>query len=356
MADFSSHNFVLNLSDEQCELLMKLFGFDPIVSCKFESAGDLLSALLNRNYYPALVPLQQFQAMGTRTTAPDELPWRHIMDNWDHDKVYTIIRDIYHSGDSAINALPPSQRFRIYLAFREDIFTCEHVEQPFTYPHSFLGDDERSFNEFIDLSTTIKEEQNTTQSIELYKASCRIAQEKCLNIPRWEQYWFKTTQDIIMWLLRYVMEHDKHVKKCEHCGHYFVPKRSTKKYCSDKCATAQRSFDSFCGVQEARKLYKQIVVNLRDKDKRMEKLNKPYHILNKPGEAICPKEVLSKFYGDNAYYMTNLRDAFDALERADIPTPDLKDNFEQAKTAYIEWLQRQHKYVTSLRLDYDAHQ
>ena len=53
--DFSTHPFSLCIEEERCDLVMQLFGFDPVVVSKFESVGDLLSVFLNRRYYPDLV-------------------------------------------------------------------------------------------------------------------------------------------------------------------------------------------------------------------------------------------------------------------------------------------------------------
>lgn len=64
--DFSTHPFSLCIEEERCDLVMQLFGFDPVVVSKFESVGDLLSVFLNRRYYPDLVSLEQIRKLGTR--------------------------------------------------------------------------------------------------------------------------------------------------------------------------------------------------------------------------------------------------------------------------------------------------
>lgn len=352
--DFYTQPFSLCIEDERCELSMRLFGFDLIAVSRFESVGDLLSIFLNRQYYPDLVSLEQLRKMGTKSAYPDKLPWHDTMDYWDHNKVETIVRDIYQSEDKAINALKPSQRFRIHLAFQRDMFTCEYVEQPYSYPHPVLeatGDIGRTF---VDLSDKIRKNENATQEQAMYKAGCRIAEAENVYMPKQEQYWFTDPQNLIMWLLRYVMEHDKYVKKCEFCGRYFVPKRNTKKYCSDTCANTQRDLDSFCGVQEAKKMYKRIVSNLRDKGQRMSDLQLPYHTPDNPDVWIKPQEVLKMFYSENAEYMNDLRSAYEDLKKASPPTETQLNEFEVAKATYLDWLQSQYEYATSLELDRDA--
>ena len=338
MVDFSTHPYSLCLEDDRCELWMKLFGFDSIVVSRFESVGKLLAIFLNRNYYPDLISLQQFRQLGTKTESPEGLPWYKVIDNWDHDRVETIIRNIYEAEDSAVDALKPSQRFRILLAFQKDLFTCEYVEQPYSYPQTILG-------AVRDETPTFTEEQ------EMYKAGCRIAEEQGVYMPKQEQYWFATSRDMIMWLLRYVMESDRYIKKCEHCGRYFVPRRNTKKYCSAPCANTQRNQDSFCGVQEAKQLYKRIVSNLSAKGKRLKELHLPYIRREEPDVWIKPQEVLREFYSENAGYMNALRETFEALPKFGTPTEEQAKRFETAKDDYVKWLQEQYDYATSLKLE-----
>ena len=173
--DFSTHPFSLCIEEDRCDLVMRLFGFDPVVVSKFESVGDLLSVFLNRRYYPDLVSLEQIRKLGTRTAHPDKLPWHYSMDYWDHEKVETIIRDIYLSEDEAINALKPSQRFRIHLAFQKDMFACEYVEQPYSYPHPVLKANDDIGRTFSDLSDHIRVKEKVKQEQAMYKAGCRIA-------------------------------------------------------------------------------------------------------------------------------------------------------------------------------------
>ena len=346
MVDFSTHPYSLCLEDERCELWMKLFGFDSIVVSRFETVGELLAILLNRSYYPDLISLQQFHQLGTKTESPEGLPWYKVIDSWDHDRVEAIIRKIYESEDAAVNALKPSQRFRILLAFQKDFFTCEYVEQPYSYPQPILDAARAGATSFAEHDG----EENA-----MYKAGCRIAESQGVYLPKQEQYWFATSQDMIMWLLRYVMESDRYIKKCEHCGRYFVPRRNTKKYCSDPCANTQRNQDSFCGVQEAKQLYKRIVSNLSAKGKRLKKLQLPYIRRDEPDVWIKPQEVLKEFYSENAGYMNALREAFEALPRVGTPTEDQTKKFETAKDIYVKWLQEQYDYATSLKLERDPY-
>ena len=354
MVGFSTHPYALCLEEDHCDLWMRIVGFDQIVVCKLESAGDLLAIFLNRSYYPDLVSLQQLRAMGTKTESPDRLPWHAVMDYWNHDKVEALIRDIYESEDDAINALKPSQRFRIHLAFQKDMFTCECVEQPYSYPHPVLeanGDIGRTFS---DLSDQIRKKEKVKREQAMYKAGCHIAEEQGVYMPKQEQYWFAEIQDMIMWLLRYVMEHDKYVKKCEFCGRYFVPKRNTKKYCSDVCANKQREEDSFCGVPELRTLYKRIVVNLTDKDARMKKLQLPYVSTTDPETWVKPKDVLKKFYSVNAEHMNLLREVHSETRGKENDGLALI-RWNTAKNLYLKFLQEQYDYAISLELDRDAY-
>lgn len=349
--DFSTHNFVISLSDDQCILQMKLLGFDSILSCKFDSTGDLLSVLLNRSYYPDLVSPQELCAMSTKTNNPDKQPWHYCMDAWDHNDVYALISEVYQSKDAAINSLKPSQRFRVHLAFQPDMFAIEYVEQPYSYPHPLIEATNDPCGEFVDVSINMMKEEKLNSVQAKYKVGCRIVQKKGVHMPKLQQYWFSTVQDMIMWLLRYIMEHDKYIKKCECCGKYFVPKRSTKMCCSDLCTNRRRDEFSFYEIEEAKVIYKRIVSNLTGKANRFKT---GYCLYYRAGEMVNPQAALKEFYKKNSEKIRDVGCLFADIKKQGIPPISLIEKFELEKSEYVKWLQSQYDEAISIKMDRES--
>ncbi len=350
--DFSTHPITLAFEDKQCELNMKLPGFDALFVGKYAHAGELLSNFLNRHYYPDLITLEQLQHMGMRSQLPpDGMSWHYWLDYWDHEKVDAIVRDIYFSGNRDIEALKPSQRFRIHLAFQPDMFACDYVEQFFAHPHLILA---CAAGHFVSGVEEVRRKKKCKPEQARYVTGCRLAEENHVVMPRQVQYWFTDPGQLVIWLLRYVMEEDLYINQCAFCGRYFVPQRKTKKYCSEECANKQRAEDSFCGVLELRDLYKRIVANLTNKEAQSKKHKAPYYSTN-TGYSVWlrPADVLKRFYSKNADYMNELRDAYEVVQKGSPSTED-RQYWEDCKRTYLEWLQQQYDYATSLKLIRDA--
>ena len=87
----------------------------------------------------------------------------------------------------------------------------------------------------------------------------------------------------------------------------------------------------------------------------MKDLQLPYHRPDNPGDWIKPQEVVKTFYAENAEYMNDLRNAYEAAKKAPAPTEEQVRAFETAKATYVDWLQAQYEYATSLELDRDAY-
>ena len=53
--------------------------------------------------------------------------------------------------------------------------------------------------------------------------------------------------------------------------------------------------------------------------------------------------------------MNDLRNAYEAVKKVPAPTEEQARVFETAKATYVDWLQVQYEYATSLELDRDAY-
>ena len=350
----ADHPINLFLDDERCTLSMMLPGANALYVDYFSSTEVLLTMLLNRSYYPQLVTDSHLRAMGIAPMpSPQSTPWFNWLDDWNHDEVERIVNSLYFSENTAVETLKPSQRFRVMLALGRSEFAPEYTESSFAHPRPLLKAAEQSCTSFTEAAEKLRRKKDMKMEQARFQAGCQLAEQYGVCMPRQVQYWFSNMEQMIFWLLRDVIERDKYIKRCELCGRYFIPRRNTKKYCSTKCTNKQRELDSFCGVQEARKLYIRIVSNLRDKAARMQRLKQPYCIRGDSETWYDPQKVLKQFYSDNVCYMNDLRGAYEDLQAAASPTAEQKEEFEAIRGAYLDWLQDRYDFATSLGLDRD---
>ena len=321
----------------------------------FKTVGELLCVFLNGEHVEKLSPESDAELAAARgAIVKNEEAFREWLGDYDRELYLRMVHDIYLSEDKYVDALKPSQRLQIYLNFKQDALVTSLTEQAISQMGvTFYNIPELNAKfELESFLLLLKTGEVTLQ--EDFSHACQFMQEHGIDLPNGTSYMFATPDELIIWLLRHVIEKDKYIKKCEFCGRYFVPKRNTKKYCSDTCASKQREEDSFFGVPEFRTLYKRIVVNLTDKDARMKKLQLPYVSTTDPETWVKPKDVLKEFYSENAEHMNTLRDVYREVHAKE---PDGFDfiRWNTAKNYYLHFLQEQYEYATSLELDRDAY-
>ena len=324
----------------------------------FRTVGELLCVFLNGEHTEKLFPEgEEKEAAARGAGIKNEDAFRAWLGGYNRERYMQIVQDIYLSEDKFINSLKPSQRLQIYLNFDQYGLVSSLTEQAFSNMKLTLknSSDLLGKYEFESLMLLLKTGEVTLQ--EDFSHACKFLQEHGVEVPRGTSYMFASPDELIQWLLRYVIEQDKYIKRCEFCGRYFVPKRNTKKYCSDLCASRQREEDSFCGVPEIRTLYKRIVANLTDKAERQRKLKMLYYSSGCSEDSetyVDPKVVLKKFYSDNVEYINALRTVHYALHTEE-PSEEMQNFWEIMKKTYLEWLQEQYDYATSLTLDRNSY-
>lgn len=321
----------------------------------FQTVGELLCIFLNGEHVEKLAPESDAEfAASHGAIIKNEEVFREWLGNYDRERYLRIVHDIYLSEDKYVEALKPSQRLQIYLNFYQDALVTSLTEQAISQMEVTLSRTPELSAKYELESFMLLMKTGSVTLQEDFSHACQFMQEHGIDLANGTSYMFATPDELIIWLLRHVMEHDKYIKKCEFCGRYFVPKRNTKKYCSDACASKQREEDSFFGVPEFRTLYKRIVVNLTDKDARMKKLQLPYVSTADPDTWVKPKDVLKDFYNENAEYMNTLRDVY---REVNVKEPDgfALIRWNTAKNYYLNFLQKQYDYATSLELDRDAY-
>ena len=321
----------------------------------FKTVGELLCVFLNSEHVEKLSPESDAELAASRgAIVKNEEAFREWLGDYDRELYLRMVHDIYLSGNKYVDALKPSQRLQIYLNFKQDALVTSLTEQAISQMGVTLYNNPELNAKFEWESFMLLMKTGEVALQEDFSHACQFMQEHGIDLPNGTSYMFATPDELIIWLLRHVMEKDKYIKRCEFCGRYFVPKRNTKKYCSDTCASKQREEDSFFGVPEFRTLYKRIVVNLTDKDTRMKKLQLPYVSTTDPETWVKPKDVLKAFYSENAEYMNTLRDVY---KEVNVKEPDgfALIRWNTAKNYYLNFLQEQYDYATSLELDRDAY-
>lgn len=315
----------------------------------FPSVGELLCIFLNGEHNEKLFPADEIETLSSHgVTEGNSEAYRRWLGNYDREELLRIVNDVYLSGDKYIEAMKPSQRFRVYLNFKQEAFVSALTEQAISFMMPVLHRDPELLRDYHSEYLAMLLYTGDVSLKNDFKYAARFLQEKNIDVPSATAYMFVSTNELAFWLLRYVMENDKYINACEFCGRYFVPRRKTKHYCSDRCASQQRAADSFCGEPELRAAYMRIISNLNDKIKCGEKYQRPYCVPYESG-LINPKDVRNRFLSDNAAYMAEVRSAY--LEVQKNPESEAaQEEWISARNAYREFLQEQETYVKSLRL------
>ena len=338
---------ILQVVGNVCSLL--LYHADSHYSSitHFPSVGELLCIFLNGEHNEKLFPADEIEKLSPHgVTEGSSEAYRRWLGNYDREELIRIVNDVYQSGDKFIEAMKPSQRFYIYLNFKQDAFVSALTEQAISFMMPVLHRDPELLRDYNAEYLAMLLYTGDVSLKEDFRYAARFLQEKHIDVPAATAYMFVSTNELAFWLLRHVMENDKYINTCEFCGRYFAPKRKTKQYCSDRCASRQRAADSFCGEPDLRAAYMRIISNLSDKIKCAEKYHRPYFY---EGELINPKDVRNSFLSDNASYMDEVRSAYLDVQKSP-ESKDVQEEWTSARDAYREFLQEQEAYVKSLRL------
>lgn len=330
----------LSLEDEKCICLFCWGDGGEVISAAFESPEELLTLFLNgdaQKIVPAKLLLRQH--------VDDAAAFYDWLTDFDRENVMQIVEHIYFSDSADVDALPPSQRLRAYLAFYRDALSVDAGEQDYSCFMQVIREDEKAADQF-------ERELRGTQEAS-YKAACKTVRDNDLHIPRGVMLRFDSPRELLLWLLRETVHEDRHIKRCAFCGRYFVPRRSTKQYCSEACAGKQRNADGFCGERDAAAAYKRIVSNLSVKAKKQKQLRRQYCLDD--GAAVNPGAVLRGFYEENYPRQEAFRAAWEKLNRAEEKTASMQRDYERAKTGYLAWLDEVLTYAKRIHLDADSY-
>ena len=65
------------------------------------------------------------------------------------------------------------------------------------------------------------------------------------------QYKFTSISQLVFWAIDQVKD-NQHIKRCEVCGKYYSPKRSTAKYCSSTCRNKHSNENLYFAEKESK--------------------------------------------------------------------------------------------------------
>jgi hypothetical protein len=346
-ADEFAAPITLSLEDDSCTCTIKWRNAQGMLVEKFESPQELLTIFLNGDYL-RLITTRDLLNMDM-TDAPQFYEW---LTTYDRERVMNLIGQLYFSKSADVNALPPSQRLRVYLTFDRTLFSVEAREQEHSCFWKVLRNHTLADEAFGKYSGQNKRRNTGTRLKADFEAACKTAREYDLKIPRGTMARFEEPQELVMYLLRETILSDKHIKKCEFCGRFFIPRRSTRQYCSPACASKQRNLDGFCGESEVSAAYKRIVANLTAKDKKQKELRRQYCLDG--GAVVRPREVLRQFYDENYTQQEQFRSAWEALNKAKKKSWADRQAYEQAKADYLSWLDSRLSYAKRIHIDNDS--
>lgn len=338
----------LSLEEEGCLCLFHLNNSPELLAVSFESPEQLLALFLNEEY-EKIVPPENLLAQDIT----DVQGFHQWLADFDREAIMKIVQHIYFFDSTDTGALPPSQRLRIYLTFNRNTLSVQVQERDYSCFMKSLHMNEVASESF---SQELQRNWNTpgmTQFEANYRAACKAARTQNLRIPRGTMVSFQDMKDFIMWLLRETIHGEKHIKRCGFCGSYFIPQRSTKKFCSDACASKQRNADGFCGEREVGAAYRRIASNLTNKDKKQKQLRHQYCLDD--GTVVSPREVLRRFYEENYSHQEAFRLAWEKLNKTEKEKQTSQQEYEAAKAAYLTWLDERLAYAKRIHIDRDSY-
>lgn len=338
----------LTIEHDSC-CLMILWKHSSLMLVKqFASKEELLTTFLNGDFMK-LVDTRDLLDMAL-SDSPEFYRW---LTQFDRVRILEWINMIYFSASADVEALAPSQRLRVYLAFSRDPFTAEAREQECSAYLLTMRKYEGAATTQNKYFTEIRHKDKLPQAQANFEAACRTVNERGIHIPRETMARFQTSRELMMWLLREGITEDRHIKSCAFCGRYFIPQRNTKQYCSKACATKQRNLDAFCGEKEVGAAYKRIVVNLTNKDKKQKELRRQYCLDD--GAVISPREILRRFYEENYHCQERFRTTWENLNKSEEKGWELRQAYEQAKANYLDWLSAQLTFAKRIHIDSDSY-
>lgn len=346
-ADEFAAPLTLSLEEDGCICTIKWRNAPGLLVEKFESPQELMTVFLNGDYLQ-LITTRDLLNMDM-TDAPQFYEW---LTTYNRERIMNLIGQLYFSESVDVNALPPSQRLRVYLTFDRTLFSVEAREQEYSCFLKVLRNHALASEAFGKNAGQNKRRNTGTRLKADFEAGCQAIREYNLRIPRGTMARFEEPQELVMYLLRDTILSDKHIKKCEFCGRFFIPRRSTRQYCSSACASKQRNLDGFCGEREISAAYKRIVANLTAKDKKQKELRRQYCLDG--GAVVKPREVLRQFYEENYGHQEQFRSAWEILNKAEKKSWADRQKYEQAKADYLSWLDSRLSYAKSIHIDQDS--
>ena len=79
-----------------------------------------------------------------------------------------------------------------------------------------------------------------------------------ITIAPSESYRFLDDNQLIVWLLHYLIDHGIEIKRCHECGKLFIVTSGRKEYCSKDCYNTYRDLGRYCNEKEFEKVYNNI--------------------------------------------------------------------------------------------------
>ena len=283
---------------------------------------------------------------------------------------YHIDPDYRQEVTAAVNDLyldPPSARTGLTL------------QQRFALERGLLRKLQRPASTIIDtgpqaisqINLLKQQEEDANAFINDYKsAMCSVEKhvkenhstEPLITIPP-EGTLLNSDNEMIVWLLYYLVDHNIDIRRCPECGHLFAVDLNHRDYCSKECYDSYRALGRFCDDGDFEKAYRSIKRLLAERTNndpnvkgfRYDKPTTPYQTVGYDDLVIfagvidtvsSQSDAVAKVYSYDEMWTIKktvqklreakweeCKDAYRRYKRGDIS----EDERSSAKTAYISW-------------------
>lgn len=191
-----------------------------------------------------------------------------------------------------------------------------------------------------------------------------LAQKIKFKIPEDNIRVFDTSDELAVWALSYLIEHDKLIGRCKTCGRYFIKPHGNSKHCGVECYKNRETTGECLGENEIRLRYKSIKQWFGRKSKSRSEYE--YYDSGKLPKTYDTKALFSGFDFDldpsefifRAEHFCKINDAY--KEQYDIRYDKLKklkkavdyqlakeEDYQKEKDIFVQWLDN-----VRIQLDY----
>ena len=298
--------------------------------------ADILVILLNHIMF--------WDPLSDNSTA--ELPWTSN----ERISIYHYINDIFLNKDDCFGESLP-MRYAGYSAINQ---TIQNINCGTEYYMDELYFSKLAHDAGTSLTAMMEEIQNKYSPmtvIDAYNnAIIKLANTNNIKIYAEKQYYFNSTFDLFLWLIKASAQENQKIEICPICNRYF----HKQKYgaCSNCISLYTKAYTK--DYNEIRSIYLRTHRLFLAKESEFKKNSIPYNIVFAEKKVPCRIVKLKQDFGTKyADYMESFMDAYKSLLKD--PTRENEILYKRSKNNILGWLNGKHKFAKLLRQDIDSY-